>query len=118
MKLGKIHKAHGAFSRHKNELMNAAVAFKIFKFCKEIEETHVKFYNERADAILLKYGHPIGEGRYKITEDKKDSFNKEMDELFNTEVEAPRARFTIEELQELKLSPADIEALEEFIQEA
>ena len=90
--------------------MNVAVAFKIFKFCKETEETYVKFYNERADAILLKYGHPIGEGRYKITEDKKDSFN--------TEVEAPRARFTIEELQELKLSPADIEALEEFIQEA
>lgn len=118
MKLGKIAQAHGALFRHRDNDMSPALAYKIFKFCKGLEQDHVVFYQEKSDAILIKYGHPIGEGRYKITEEKRGDYNKEMNELFCAEVEAPSTKFTISELAELKLSPADIAALEEFIQEA
>ena len=53
----------------------------------------------------------------RIVEDKIAEAEKAMRELNEIEVEVPNIKFTLDELDELKLSVADMFALDAFIEE-
>ena len=64
-------------------------------------------------------GNPVvnDNGAVKIIQDKLKEAGVAMNELNNTEVDKPNIKFTLEELEELKLSIGDMYLLDEFIEE-
>ena len=97
------------------------LAYKIMKFCKGIEAEE-EFYNNKRSEIIQMYatkdanGQPIIEnGTVSIIEDKITEANAAMQELNNMDVDMPNVRFTLSELEELKLSASDMYALDDFI---
>lgn len=112
------------FNQIGREPISSRLAYKIMKFCKSvmIEED---FYNTRRSEIINKYamrganGQILvsDDGMIRIVEDKIDEANNAIIELNNIEVEAPNIKFTLVELEELKLSVADMFVLDAFIEE-
>lgn len=99
------------------------LAYKIMKFCKSIE-TEEEFYNGRRNEIIDLYaqkdenGQPIVENNIvRIIEGKTSEARAAMQELDNMDVEAPNIRFTLDELEGLELSAAEMYALDAFIEE-
>lgn len=116
MKLGKIISARTALLNHQNEQIDIKTAYKIFRFCKEIEREALGFYNAKFNEILSKYAHKTGNG-YKVKEDKRAAFSAELHDLDELEATAPEISFTLDELACMKMSVADIRALSDFIEE-
>ena len=104
--------------------ISSKLAYKIMKFYKNIE-VEEKFYNDRRMEIINTYsekdanGQPIisNEGIVNIIPEKIQEANMAMWELNNMEVEVPNIKFTLAELEEVKLSVADMYALDAFIEE-
>ena len=104
--------------------VSARLAYKIVKLCKsaQIEE---EFYNARRNEIINEYalrdenGQIVvsNDGVIRIIEDKMDAANNALKELNDIEVEVPNIKFTLSELDEFKLSIADMFALDAFIEE-
>lgn len=96
-------------------------AYKIMKFCKSIE-VEEEFYYQKKNEIIDMYAEKdangnliINDDRVKIIEDKLQDANAAMQELNNMEVEAPNIKFSLAELDGLKLSVSDMYALDDFI---
>jgi hypothetical protein len=100
------------------------LAYKIMKFCKSVS-VEEEFYNEKRNEIINKYalrnenGQIVvsDEGMIHIIKHKIDEANNAFKELNNIEVEMPNVKFTLAELEELKLSVADMFVLDAFIEE-
>lgn len=100
------------------------LAYKIMKFCKSAAEDE-KFYIEKRNEIISNYVKRDAEGQIItddngliiIMEDKILEVNQALEALDELEIEIPPITYTIEELEELKLSVADMFTLEEFIKE-
>lgn len=100
------------------------LAYKIMKFCKSVSAEE-EFYNEKRNEIINKYAMRnengqimvSDEGMIRIIKDKIDEANNAFKELNDIEVEAPNIKFTLAELEELKLSVADMFVLDAFIEE-
>ena len=99
------------------------LAYKIMKFYKSVE-VEEEFYNNKKNEIIALYaekdenGQPIVENNIvKIVKDKIVDANKAMFELNNTEVETPSIKFTLDELEGIELSVADMYTLDAFIEE-
>ena len=60
---------------------------------------------------------PHPNGGYKIIEDKIEECNKTIEEILNTEIEINDIEFTLDELEGLDLSLAQIEAMMAVIKE-
>lgn len=99
-------------------------AYKIMKFCKSAG-TEEEFYNTKRNEIIDMYavkdenGHVVitDDGMISIVPDKMTEANAAMQELNALEVEVPNIRFTLDELEGLELSVADMFALDVFIEE-
>ena len=104
--------------------ISSKLAYKIMKLCKSvaIEE---EFYNNKRNEIINEYAVRdeneqivvSDDGMISIVKDKIDEANAALQELNNIEVEVPNIRFTLAELDELKLSVADMFVLDAFIEE-
>ena len=104
--------------------VSSRLAYKIVKLCKAamVEE---EFYNEKRNEIINEYAvrddngqiAVSDDGMIRIVEDKIAEAEKAMRELNEIEVEVPNIKFTLDELDELKLSVADMFALDAFIEE-
>lgn len=104
--------------------ISSKLAYKIMKLCKSVA-TEEEFYNNKRNEIINEYavkdenGQIVvsDDGMISIMQDKIDEANAALHDLNNIEVEAPSIRFTLAELDELKLSVADMFALDAFIEE-
>lgn len=104
--------------------ISSKLAYKIMKFYKSIE-VEEDFYNSKRDELIGIYSEKDANGQIvvnddgtvKIIPDKTQEANKAMWELNNMEVEAPNVKFTLAELEEVKLSVADMYMLDAFIEE-
>ena len=117
MQLGKALKARATFLSVSKFKTNARTAYKIFRFIKAVNENGVEFYKTEHDKIIKKYAHEMEGGTARVTEDKIDAFVKENAELEAVEIDVPSVSFSLSELDEVKLSAADIENIIELIKE-
>lgn len=104
--------------------VSSKLAYKIMKLCKSVASDE-EFYNTKRNEIVQRYalrgedGNIIidDNGIVRIIPDKIVEANEALKELHSVEVEIPSIRFKLSELDELKLSAADMYALDEFIEE-
>lgn len=104
--------------------ISSRLAYKIMKLCKGIA-VEEEFYNTKRSEIVQRYAIKDENGQIVVSDtgmisimpDKIDEVNMAMQELNNIEVDTPNVRFTLNELEELKLSVADMFVLDAFIEE-
>lgn len=112
------------FNQFAQTKISSKLAYKIMKMCKAVA-TEEEFYNNKRNEIISEYaikgddGQVIvsEDGMIRIVEDKIDEANAALQELNDIDVEVPNIRFTLDELEELKLSVADMFVLDAFIEE-
>lgn len=112
------------FNQFAQTKLPSKLAYKIMKFCKSVA-TEEEFYNTKRNEIIDTYavkdenGQVVAtdDGMIKIIPGKIDEANAALQELNDIEVEAPNVRFTLDELEGLELSVADMFALDAFIEE-
>lgn len=112
------------FGQITQEKISPKLAYKILKLCKGASEEE-QFYDKKRSEIIQEYAIKDENGQVKISDDgmitiipdKIPEVEKALRELNELEVEAPNIKFTLDELEELKLSVSDMFALEAFIEE-
>lgn len=112
------------FNQFAQTKISSKLAYKIMKFCKSVA-VEEEFYNTKRSEIIDMYavkdenGQVVvsDDGMIKIVPGKISEANVAMQELNGIEVEAPSVRFTLDELEGLELSVADMFALDAFIEE-
>lgn len=104
--------------------ISSKLAYKIMKLCKSVAVDE-EFYNNKRNEMIETYalrdenGQIVvsDDGMISIMPDKLEEASVALRELNSIEVEAPNVKFTLAELDELKLSVADMFALDVFIEE-
>ncbi|MGN0819834.1 MAG: hypothetical protein ACI4M6_05505 [Christensenellaceae bacterium] len=122
MKLIKIIKARHVLKSHFDEKISPMVAYKIMKFIKSTDDES-EFYSDKLKKIIEDYGLRDDKGNLKLDDcggvliapAKLNKCNELILELQNTEVDNPIVRFSLDELNEFKLSVADLSILEDFL---
>lgn len=112
------------FSQVAQMKISSKLAYKIMKLCKSVA-TEEEFYNNKRNEIINEYavkdenGQIVvsDDGMIKIMQDKIPVAEKALRELNEIEVDVPDIKFMLDELDELKLSVADMFALDAFIVE-
>lgn len=123
MKISKLISAKDALLPLSKERVSPKLAYKLMKFLRKIE-VEEQFYNMKMKEIIDMYGEKDEDGRFvfvgegiKIIKDKIDECNKRIADLSETEVDAPDIYFSIDELDEVKMSAKDMLAMSDFIKE-
>lgn len=94
-----------------------SVAYRIAKFL-SLTQTDNAFFEERMKGIITKHLDRVDDGNIFIKKDEIEEYNSEVEELQNMEVSAPDIKFQLNKLDGIvKLSPAQILSLLEFIEE-
>jgi hypothetical protein len=104
--------------------VSSKLAYKIMKLCKAAIAEE-EFYNNKRNEIINEYAVRDDDGKISVSDDGMISIIKDkiqeaemaLNELNEIEVEVPNIRFTLDELDELKLSVADMFVLDAFIEE-
>lgn len=112
------------FSQVAQMKISSKLAYKIMKLCKSVA-TEEEFYNNKRNEIINEYavkdenGQIVvsDDGMISIMQDKIPVAEKALRELNEIEVDMPDIKFMLDELDELKLSVADMFALDAFIVE-
>lgn len=112
------------FNQVAQEKIVAKLAYKIMKLCKSAAADE-EFYNNKRKEIINMYAVKDENGQIAVDDDgmitivpgKIDEANAAIAELNNIEVDMPSVKFTLAELEELKLSVADMFVLDAFIEE-
>ena len=112
------------FERFAQTKTSPKLAYKIVKLCKSAA-TEEEFYNTKRNEIIDMYAVKDENGQVAVSNDgiitivpdKIPEANVAMMELNSIEVEAPNIKFTLDELEGLELSVADMFALDAFIEE-
>lgn len=123
MKIIKIINAKEIFSPYFQEKLSPSLSYKIYKLCISAEQEEA-FYNQKMGEIIEEYakrdekGSIINiNGQIKLTEETASVAQQKVADLRSIDVEVPNIKFTLDELSEIKLSVADIAAIDEFIKE-
>lgn len=112
------------FEQFAQTKISSKLAYKIMKFCKSVA-VEEEFYNTKRKEIIDIYavkdenGQVVvgNDGMINVVPDKISEANAAMIELNSIEVEAPNIKFSLDELERLELSVADMFALDAFIEE-
>ena len=99
------------------------VAFKIARLIRELDKENVTFENSRK-AIIEKYAMrdetgkitQADNGNIILQQDKIIECNNELNELLSTEVEINADKISIEELEKIEMTPAQVYNIEAFIE--
>lgn len=123
MKISDILKARNAIASIYSDKLSSKLAYKFTKFLKGTE-TEENFYREKMQDILKKYGEVDEYGNLteanngvKIRSDKRNECFSAIADLESTEVDKPEIFFTIEELDEVKLSTEAMVGIFDFVKE-
>jgi dissimilatory sulfite reductase (desulfoviridin) alpha/beta subunit len=102
--------------------MSVKQCYKIMKFLLAIErESNV--FAETYDKIISEYAERdangkivlLDNGNIKIATDKIEKCKNKIEELNNLEIELPDCCFTLEELEDVKLTPRELYAIEPIL---
>ena len=112
------------FERFAQTKLPSKIAYKIMKFCKSVA-VEEEFYETKRNEIIDAYAVKDESGQVTVSDNgmitimpgKIDEANTALQELNGIEVEAPNIKFTLDELEGLELSVADMFALDAFIEE-
>lgn len=123
MKILNLIQAKNVFNANE-EIQNKKVGYKIIKFIKAIE-TETEFYYQAVGKIRDKYAERDENGNFVVDQDgnlsvcpeKAKDYIREMNELNDIDVPAPDIRFTIEELECVKMALGGLYVLAPFIDE-
>ena len=123
MTIENAHRARAALNKISHSAMPAKTAYKISKLSNFLKDD-ANFYTERLSQIIEQYGEkdengePVISGNgYKIQEDKTDECAAAIKELSGIEATVPDAKIYLSELDGVELSPDDIAAIYDFIEE-
>lgn len=121
MKIVKIVQVKEVFNSHFQEKLSPSLSYKIYKLCKLAEQEEA-FYNQKMNEIIEEFAQRNDQGNIesdnghiKIQTERIDEANQAVRDLQSVDIEVPSVKFTLDELSEIKLSVADIMALDEFI---
>lgn len=121
MKLKNLIQARKTLSSYSEEKVSAKLAYKIMKFIKATSE-EVAFYDEKIKEVIMKYAErdennevKADGNNIKLLKGTGEDCQKEVNEIAEIEVEKPQIGFYLRELDELKLSAAEMFVLDEFI---
>lgn len=112
------------YKRVKELKVPAKVAYKFNKLCIGLDNES-KFYDDELAKIIQIYGEKNEDGSVKktevggvqIKEGQVEAAQKEIDNLWNLEVDAPDIYFIVDELDGLELSIEDFNAMLPFIKD-
>lgn len=104
--------------------IGTSLAYYMTKFIIQAQEEY-DFFVTKMQKIIAKYAETDADGNYVqdarggvvISAEMVDKFNREVQELQDTEVEAPKVRFTLSALASTNMSMKQIYALMDFIDE-
>lgn len=104
--------------------MPVKIAYRLNTIQSECEKK-VSFFETSMGQIIQKYGKKdengeierTEDGNYKIEQEKLSECSAEIQELYNLEVDLPDYKFSLDDLEFLKLSLAQIGILMPFIKE-
>lgn len=104
--------------------ISSKLAYKIMKLCKSVADEE-EFYNSKRNEMINMYAQRDENGQIVVSDDgmisispeKIDEAQAALQELNSIEVKVPNIKFTLTELDELKLSVADMFVLDAFIEE-
>lgn len=104
--------------------INIRTSFKIARIMQALE-TEYKTFSEMREAMLQKYGEKDEAGQLKVTEEgnysiKQDcivEFNSEISNLLSTTVQLNVSSISLNELEELTISPSKALSITSFIEE-
>lgn len=123
MTIENAHRARAALNKISHSAMPAKTAYKISKLSNFLKDD-ADFYTERLSQIIEQYGEkdengePVISGNgYKIQKDKTDECTAAIKELSEIEAAMPDAKIYLSELDGVELSPDDIAAIYDFIEE-
>lgn len=123
MTIENAHRARAALNKISHSAMPAKTAYKISKLSNFLKDD-ANFYTERLSQIIEQYGEkdengePVISGNgYKIQKDKTDECTAAIKELSEIEAAIPDAKIYLSELDNVELSPDDIAAIYDFIEE-
>ena len=113
------------YKRIKNQYLPAKVAYKFNKLYNELEKSSI-FYSEELSKIITKYSDKNEDGTPIMLEDNsgvkiKEDFIQEAqikcDELWNLDIDAPNVQINLSDLDSIKLSVEELNAMFPFIKE-
>ena len=123
MTIESAYRARAALNKISHSAMPAKTAYKISKLSNFLKDD-ADFYTERLSQIIEQYGEkdengePVISGNgYKIQEDKTDECAAAIKELSGIEATTPDTKIYLSELDRVELSPDDIAAIYDFIEE-
>lgn len=123
MKIVDILSFSDVYTNIKDQNMPIKTAYKFSKLAHKLEE-ETKFYQSKLREIIETYVEKDADGNLIYTEDKQamkiiagqeEACSKAMDELQSIEVTEISPCFTIEELENLSFTPAQMKGLYPFI---
>lgn len=123
MTIENAYRARAALNKISHSAMPAKTAYKISKLSNFLKDD-ADFYTERLSQIIEQYGEKDESGKpvisgsgYKIQKDKTDECTAAIKELSEIEATTPDAKINLSELDGVELSPDDIAAIYDFIEE-
>ena len=123
MKIKQLVQITQVLEKFVNEKLSIKFSYKIMKFLKATE-ADMTFYKEKLTKIIEEYGERAEDGsikmidnNFKIKENEIENFNKAYFELEEIEIELPNIKFNLNELEEIKISPAELYILDNLIEE-
>lgn len=123
MTIENAYRARAALNKISHSAMPAKTAYKISKLSNFLKDD-ANFYTERLSQIIEQYGEkdengePVISGNgYKIQEDKTDECAAAIKELSGIGATTPDTKIYLSELDNVELSPDDIAAIYDFIEE-
>lgn len=123
MKLSEIEKLYTTLKQLNEREMPIKISYKFSKIFSQIS-TDFEFYSKKIQEILSKYGEKDEKGNFVVKDgmvpfqkDYVDLAMKELDELNSIDITLPEYQFSLEELEPLSLTPAQVSSLTNFIKE-
>ena len=121
MKLNKLLQVRKVLSEHANEPIPTMLAYKMLKFMKA-SDTEGSFYDQQLKDIISKYAKKDQQGELmyidghiSIMPDKVEECQKAINDLGETDVDAPKITFSIRELTPINFSVSELYSLDEII---
>lgn len=125
MQLSKVVEFHNLYSTLKEKEMPVLVAYKLNQI-EDVCEKNNKFFEEKTRDIINKYAEKDSDGKPLFTEDQKsvriqqdfiDTCVKELQELSEIDVDVPDIKIDINDLNDIKITVAEMGALMPFIKD-
>ena len=124
IKIGEVMEARTVFAKLVDEKMPLKTSYNIMKIINRLDQES-SFFDKKMSEILEKCREKNEDGAYvftdsnsiKIKEGREADARERLEELNSIEVELPDIKFNLEDFATLSLSPRELYAINNFIEE-